>query len=534
MARLRLFVPGLGASVLSASCFVTPSTLGNPCVVDEDCGAGLVCRAEICELDEGESTTTTTDDPADTGDTAVDPETSAGEETDGGSSDSTGIAAEGEFRFVHGSADLGAVDLYVQGAEAPWVEDLDYGDASEWLGTAEGSYVFELRAAGSAPSDAPIFTGAPVTLGEGDRISTLAVGLTAGGEDDALRLLPLREDWGTGLADRARARIVHAGADAPTITIDGLEGPPFDLQRFDDSAAIGVPLDTAGGERIQLLDASGVLTTFTTPPLSEGDEVLVVATGLFDSLAREPDGFSLFLVGAEGSLGQVRQDPQLFTLHGARDAGNLENCTNGFEVATNFNYGEVQSSFISPGEYDFEIYGYPSGCTGAALNPGGNASGPLEAGERYLLLLTGEQSPDGGEPAIQVAPFRDRFPTDAAGTTIRFIHGASAEQIYVGNVSDGLVPAADVYTNPIAWRSESQPVSLAEQSYLLGIADAVGKPRPPLNPLVTFDYAATGSSRQWGIVSGDPSPEEGDGVIQLMLLDTTGSDWTVQLVDINQ
>ena len=533
MARLIFIAPGVGAILASASCFVTPSTLGNPCVVDEDCGAGLVCQAELCALDDGEFATSTGEVQGTTGEPeGTEDVTGAGTEEDG--SESTGVFAEGELRFVHGAPQLGAVDLYEQGSDTPLYEGLSYGDATDWRPTAVGAYVFELRPAGADPTEAVIYTGTSLDLEEGERISAVVVGLEQGADDDALRFLPIREDWGTGLAGRARARIVHAGSDAPTITIDGLEGPPFELQRFDQSAEVGVPLDTAGGERIQLLDDSGVLTTFTTPPLSEGDEVLVVATGLLGSLAREPEGFSLFLVGEGGALGQVRQDPQLFTLHGARDAGNLENCTNGFEVAANFNYGEVQSAFVSPGEYDFEIYGYPSGCTGAALNPGGNASGPLEAGERYLLLLTGEQTPDGGEPALQVAPFRDRFPTDDTdSTTIRFIHGASAQQIYVGNVTDGIVPAADVYTNPIAWRSESQPVSLAEQFYLLGIADAVGKPSPPLNPLVTFDYTATGGSRQWGIVSGDPFPEEGDGVVQLMLLDTTEPEWTVQLVDIN-
>jgi hypothetical protein len=251
-------------------------------------------------------------------------------------------------------------------------------------------------------------------------------------------------------------------------------------------------------------------------------------------LAREADGFNLIAVGGDGSLGQIRQDPQLFTLHGARDAGNLENCANGFEVATNFNYGEVQSAFLSPGDYDFELFNYPSGCTGSGLNPGGNASGPLEAGERYLLLLTGEQTPDGGEPSIQVATFLDRFSVgDQTAANIRFVHGASAEQIYVGSVTEGEVKVGDVYTEPIAWRSESVEVTLPGGDYLLGVADAVGKPAPPLTPLVSFDYLGVPGARQWGIVSGDPSPEDGDGVIQLMLIDTAASPWLVELVDIN-
>jgi hypothetical protein len=152
-----------------------------------------------------------------------------------------------------------------------------------------------------------------------------------------------------------------------------------------------------------------------------------------------------------------------------------------------------------------------------------------------MLLLTGEQSPDGGEPSIQVATFRDTFSIeDETAANIRFVHGASAEQIYVGNVTDGEVKADDVYTAPIPWRSESDEVSLADGAYLLGVADAVGEPAPPLAPLVTFDYAGASGARQWGIVSGDPSPEEGDGFIQLMLVDTVSTPWLIELVDINQ
>ncbi|MEM9456977.1 MAG: DUF4397 domain-containing protein [Myxococcota bacterium] len=530
MARYLLLASGATVLLLSwTGCFVVPSTVGNPCTVDEDCGAGQLCQESMCVVGDADADSSTAE-PFPQDSTGLD-----GDATDDAEpGDSTGIAAEGTLRFVHGSPDIGPLDVYDAASGELLAQGLVYGDASDWQPLDVGSYTFEVRLAGASVDEGPVYMGAPVDLAEDERISAVAVGLASGVDDDAFRLLTVREDWGTNLAGRARARIVHAGADAPSLAVDGLEGPPFELARFGDSAAVGLPLDVAGGERIELLESDDVVTTFTTPPFTEGDQVLIIATGLLGSLAREPDGFSLIAVGSDGPLGRVLQDPELFTLHGARDAGNLENCTNGFEVAANFNYGEIQSSFLSPGEYDFELHPYPSGCTGAALNPGGNASGPLEAGERYLLLLTGEQSPDGGEPAIQVAPFRDRFPIDEPNAAaIRFVHGASAEQIYVGNVTDGEVRAEDIYTTPIAWRSESEEVILDERPYLLGVADAVGEPSPPLTPLVTFDYVATPGGRLWGIVSGDPSPEAGDGVIQLMLLETATPQWTVQLVDIN-
>jgi hypothetical protein len=439
--------------------------------------------------------------------------------------------------LVHAAPDVGLVDVYRQGESEPLVESLAYAGASDWIEVEAGDFTFELRSAGADSEEAPVVVSSTVALGSDERMSGIAVGLVNGDADNELRTLTVFEDWGTDLAGRARVRVVHAGPDAPSLWVDGLDGDAFPLQRFENSAQAGVPVDVAG-ERLELYEAStstARLTAFTTPPLTEGDQVLLVATGRLSSLAREADGFSVIAVGENGALGRIRQDPQVFTLHGARDAGNLENCTNDFEVAANFTYGDVQSDFLSPGEYDFQIFTYPSGCTGNALNGTGNASGELEAGERYLLLLTGEQSPEGPEPAIQVATFRDDFTLgDTDGANIRFVHGASAEQIYVGGVSGGgQILAEDVYTQPIPWRSESMEASLAPGDVLLGIADAVGDPAPPLSPLVTFDYAAVPSAREWGIVSGDPSPETNDGVIQLMLVDTTVEGWDVSLVDIN-
>jgi hypothetical protein len=505
------------AGLLLTACFTVPSTLGSPCVQDLDCDGAQVCEQGSCAIGIAEGS----------GDT---------------STDDTGVAEQGQLRLVHAAPDLGPVDVYLSGDTTPRVAGLGYGSASAWLAVDVGSYTVELRPAG-ASVEAPASVSEALVVDVDARVSAIAGGLLAndGRATDAatLRILAVREDWGTPLAGRARARIIHAGADAPSLLVDGLTGPPVSLEPFTDSASVGIPLDAAGGERIELLDAdNSLLTSFTTPQFAEGDEVLVIATGLLGSLAREDDGFSLIAVGEGGLLGQIRQDPQVFTLHGARDAGNLENCTNDFEVAANFTYGGIQSAFLSPGSYTFEIFGYPSGCTGVALNPGGNASGLLQAGERYLLLLTGEQFPAPGEPALQVATFVERFSLDNAdAASLRFVHGASAEQIYAGRVTNGEITPDNVYTAPIAWRSESVERSLAAGFYRIGIANAVGVPNPPqaaLTPLVSFDIDAVPGVRGWGIVSGDPFPDDAtDGPVQLMLVDTATPAWDVALVDPN-
>jgi len=255
-----------------------------------------------------------------------------------------------------------------------------------------------------------------------------------------------------------------------------------------------------------------------------------------ESLAREEEGFKLVAVGSQGALGEIRQDPQVFTVHGARDAGALENCTGTGEtaVAANIDYGQIQSDFVSPGEYRFEVHTYPSGCTNV-LNEGGTASGPLEAGERYMLLLSGEVTPVENEPFIQVASFKEQFTLDDADVAqVRFVHGASYTQIYIGNVLDGEIAEENVFTDGIAWRAESVEVALPEGSYVLGAADANGEFAPPLSPIVTFDVNASPGARAWGIVTGDPViDDDDDEFLQLMVVNTSVPDWEVALVDVN-
>jgi len=265
--------------------------------------------------------------------------------------------------------------------------------------------------------------------------------------------------------------------------------------------------------------------------------VLLIATGLVSRLAREDDGFQLLAVGSEGPLEPIRQDPELFIVHASRDAESLEVCTGTQELAANANfvYGEIAVRRVAPGPYTLELFDYPSGCTGQALNGAGNATGALEAGERYMLLVTGERTADAGEASIQVAPFQDTFTLgDTASANVRFIHGASYTQIFVGAVTQGLMEAENIYTDAIVWRAESRETAIPAGQLKLGIADAVGEPPLPYTPIVTFDVAAVGGARQWGIIAGDPTPDDADdGFLQLVTVDTTVPGWAVAFTEIN-
>lgn len=465
-----------------------------------------------------------------------------------GSSDSSGEpstgfdtegAAVAEVRAVHASPSVGPVDIYVEGVEAPVFEDLGYGQTTDRVELSDGLVVFQFRAA-NAPSDsAPLYTSAALLLEDGDRITTVAAGVL-GSEDEAdrFRIVPIAEDWGAQLQERARARVVHVGADAPSFRLGGDLAVPGSLSRFSTTEAAGFDLQTGGGERIELLEDvesdPEQYTSFTMPPVAEGDEVLLIATGFLGSLARESDGFSVIAVGNEGTLELIRQDPELFFVHGARDAGTLEACLGDVEIAANFDYGEIQSTRIAPDTYELNIFDYPSGCVGESLSPAPNTTGSLEAGERYLMLVTGEVTPDPGEAGIQIATFDDVFPVaDDELARVRFVHGASYTQVFVGALEGGSIPLTNVLTDPIGWSVESGEVAVPAGDYVLGLADAADDDSFPVSPLVTLPYTAVAGARLWAIVSGDPTPDDADdGFLQVMIVDSTSPQWSVTVAEV--
>lgn len=460
--------------------------------------------------------------------------TDAVDSTGADGSTTDGVVPTGRVRFVHAALSAGPVDIYLSGADSPAFASVDYTDATDWTIVPAGTQSFDVRLAGAAADSEPLYTTADVTVEQGSLITAVAAGDVASRDEaDAFRVLPVVEEWGAGLAGRARARIVHAGVGVPAISFDGLEvGESVDP--FASTNAEGFGVDIEGGDRLFVFpdgETDDPLTSFTAPALNDGDEVLLIAAGRGGTLARQPEGLAVIAVGSEGSLGVIRQDPELFIVHGSNDAGALEACIEDNEIAANVSYEGIQSTRVSPGNYTVGIFNYPSGCTGEALNS--NSTGDLEAGERYLFLLTGEVvTEDATEAGLQLATFVDDFSIDEEpDARVKFVHGASFTQIFAGSVINGEIPESNVYTDAISWTDESDEVELMPQQYIFGIADAGGSPTPPYAPLATVVYGADPGTRQWIVVAGDPAPDStDDGPLQALAVIAEPGAWTVSAV----
>lgn len=516
MSKLGVVVggwSGVGLALLVAGCFSPEGGADVGTETDATSSSTVTPGTSGGSSGEVGTTSETTDSPTTVADT------------------STGTVVTGEVRAVHAALGADAVDIYLAGETSPAFAGLEFADATDWVDVPTGTWTFEFRPAGAPADSDPIYVSEPVSVADDTRTTAIASGeLGAADEASAFRLVAVEEDWGAALADRGRGRVVHVGSDAPTL---GFESDTIDVgetvSRFASTDPEGFGVGTEGAEQLIVLDSDGgdvTVTSFTAPAIAEGDEVLLIAAGRLGALARQPDGFAIIAVGREGSLGVVRQDPELFVLHGSNDAGPLEACVDGNEIAANVQYTDLQSTRVQPGSYDIGIFEYPSGCNGTALNT--NGSGSLEAGGRYLVLLTGEVTPDAGEAGIQVETLEDAFTVDdEPDARLKVVHGASFSQIYAGSVVNDQISELNVYTGAISWTDESDEVTLMPMRYEFGIANAMGRPVLPYTPLATAFLTVSPGTRQWVIVAGDPLPEPDDGGPLALVVDTTAPQWTV-------
>lgn len=452
---------------------------------------------------------------------------------DGGSDDGTMVepeAGNAMIRVIHGAPDAPAVDIYVAGDPNPVIAGLAYGETSGWLEVPAGTYAFEVRAASAAPTDAPVYSTGNLELGDGAMISALAAGSLSATGSAAFRVIPIAEEFDGALGGQARVRVIHAGADAPTVGLDvGNDGTEeiSELERFAETGAAGVPLPA--GESLQLgvrVDGES-FTSFTLPALGEGDEILAIATGLVGRLPRENAGFSVLLVGPQGSLGMIKQNPLVYALHAGPDAPEVDLCVGSVTIANHLEYGMLSVAQVPPGSYEVEAFAAPSGCIGdAALT---DQLDDLEAGERYLVVATGELSPAAGEPPLQLQSYTEMFSIDQPDqAALRLIHAASAPEVDVGIVTGEVIENGNVISAGLKWPAMTSELMVPPLTYQLGVA--VAGANTPITPLVDFHVPIDGGQRAFVVAAGDVIPESTEQGFGLIVVDTATSPWTVAAI----
>lgn len=426
---------------------------------------------------------------------------------------------EGSLRVVHASVDAPAVDIYVNGDDVPAIEDLAYGQATDYLDLDAGTYLIELRAHGAEPQSPAAFA-VDVTLADGQTVTAVAAGLLGSTEEsDRFRILPLVEGFADPGAGNAAVRIVHAAPDAPTVALDiGNDGSPevTGFARFADTGAAGVSLPAGEALRVGVWAGEPLAraSVFTTPALPAGANLFLIATGLLGGDPQD-DGFSLLAIGPEGPIGFIRQDARatVYALHASPDAPPVDIDADGIEVVTSLGFGDLSGELsVWPGAYDlaFRAAGTPT-VAASATTP------YLEPGGSYLAIATGYL---GGEaPGFQLVPVAEGFSAGSALALARVVHASpDAPAVDVGPLVDGQVAVLPSFANlafGAASDASGEPLPVGEVT--VGVA-ATGT----VDPVASFDLVTSAGLRAFAVAAGSLAGPGESFRLVLVIVDDSG------------
>ena len=436
-------------------------------------------------------------------------------------------------RVIHASADAPAVDVYAKGSDKPLVTGLAYGQTSGWLEVPPAAYEFELRAAPSKPTDPIAYKTGALSIPAGAKISAVAAGLLGSQDaDSAFRVVPVIEGFGPAVVGSARLRVLHAGSDAPSVDLDvGNDSPAkpeiSGLARFNDTGAEGVALPAGKALAVGIALGGVRVTSFTTPKLPEGANVLVIATGLLGKLARQRDGFALLAVGPNGSIGFVKQDPRVYALHASPDAPRVDAFVGNAEIVDNIGFGELSKPVqVQPGSYTIDLFAHADGSMRPASEPAAKSNTPmLEAGERYLTLATGFLSGYGGKP-IRLESYREGFALDTGKAQLRAIHSSpDATEVDIGLA--GTTKIDPVLFAGLAFTKASADEGLGASAGHLPIGVTPAGYNATL--VARFTVPAANTQRAFVIAGGSLSAHLGQS-FRLLVVDTAATPWTASAV----
>ena len=437
-----------------------------------------------------------------------------------------GVGAQ--LRVVHASPDAPAVVVYVEGVPIPVAEDLSYGEVTGYADLYPGDYVVELRAAGADPESAPAFSTGTLTISDDAVITAVAAGLFGSMDaDDMFRVLPLVEDFDDPGAGNAAVRIVHAGADAPTVALDVGDDAVVDVAdfaRFADTGAAGVALPAGSALQVAIWAGETLsrVTGFTTPALPDGGELFVIATGLLSELPRDEQGFGLLAVGPDGLIGFVRQNPVVFALHGSPDAPAVDVYAGGAMLIENLDFGMISDPVqVPPGAYTLDFK-----ANGTAVTAASATTPALAAGERYLAVASGFL----GQGTFTLLPFGEAFAGGDSDALVRAIHASpDAPTVDIGIVDGGSFTAVPDFTGLAFGEASSAAGTVVPAvSATLGVAGT-----GTTTTVAEFDLAFTAGLRAFAVAAGALTPEAGEDGFGLVVVDATSFPWSAVVVTPN-
>ena len=173
-----------------------------------------------------------------------------------------GEASASCLRVVHASPDAGPVDVYL--GEAPAVQGLEYGGATEFVAGPSGQQRLRVVPAGGTPDQAVLDSNQD--LGSGQAYQLTISGLAAQGAEEPLTAWLAGVDLSPLPQNQARVRVVHASPDTEPVDVAVAGGQtPFDAIAYGsqsgyvafDAGTYGLQLRLDAGDTL-LREAQGV------------------------------------------------------------------------------------------------------------------------------------------------------------------------------------------------------------------------------------------------------------------------------------
>jgi hypothetical protein len=446
----------------------------------------------------------------------------AGEAGGGGEGGAAGGAAKARIRVIHASPNAPSVDVYAKDSSVAALEDVAYGDASDFIEVDAGPVAFDLRAAGSDSSEAAAFTTEPVELSADTDYSLVAAGDFAQvtDADVGFRVLALEHDFSAPVDGEALVRVVHATPTWASVDVDVLGTSGVDiagLGAFESESNVALPAAT--GIDIALQTAAGdVLSKLALPEFEEGTESLVIATGNPGLPFRAPaNGFALLVVDQDGNTSWVKENPWLHVLH-VSDVGTVDLYDSALTAPTDKLADDLAVETLA----GFQLPASAAGVTlkavadeaasGAATSLASGATSTLAAGEHYLAYIAGDT----------IETLHEQF--DLEQPTKVLLRGVHASVTLQQTVDFGIAQSSALTTVLIpevapAMASAEAGAAINPGNAILGAA-ATGT----LTPLLAEKSFTSGTALQAG--------ERGfvllSGAGDLWFVDTSVSGWSVR------
>lgn len=239
------------------------------------------------------------------------------------------------IRLIHAVADADAIDVWIEGNRTKLYENVAYKDVTAVVTLAPGTYNFQIRPAFASSGTDPVAESGPVEIDDdGGAFTLIAAGLVGvpDADPDEARVLAIDHEFGpTGML-KAIARFVHAAPGAPTldVTVDDNDPAPdddedqlvSDLERYTTSDPVGLLIDADDPEQVRCFDADTdeFLTAFTSSRLMDQGRYLVIFLGSLTVSPREHASFEMLVVGDDGSVICIKQNPRIYLMNTVADS----------------------------------------------------------------------------------------------------------------------------------------------------------------------------------------------------------------------